>query len=177
MRTNQVQKFILRARQNPAKIHIMIRNLIVLFVVLFLAACDTTTSYWEHSPFSKIPPVSLEQAQAICKGAANNAGDEAAARTTSTTTQCDTYNLGGSSVQTNCRAVTDPWEDTSARERAYQNTYTSCMATNGWRAELRSITTPAGEPSPLMNCRRADGATSDRMVPVDICLQNGGTPF
>lgn len=100
-------------------------------LLVFLVVGCARENSWHHTPFSNPPLKSLEQARAICVGQANNSSYVVS--NISGNINCETNSTFGV-LNTTCGNTPSK----RAGLAAYNNTYSSCMASNGWNAKVIS---------------------------------------
>lgn len=133
----------------------------LFLAVLFLSACNHSNQnnklFWDYNPYEKKPRITLEQAHAICNGPAKNNANASYNNKT----------YGGNDIGSQIAAS---YINKNNRQSAYNNTYTSCLAQNGWKAELKRSQYPS-----LVKCRKKNGDIIEVKISPNACLHNGGT--
>lgn len=142
-----------------------------IVVILLPSACTqpstSTELFWDYAPFEPTPKVSLQQAHSICNGYANNAAKSAGQNNS----YSGTADFGSQ--------ITSMYINRANMQSAYNNIYTSCMAQNGWNAQLlrRAISSEMNDRTEikLITCKKKDGEVMKIRITADACLYNGGT--
>lgn len=139
-----------------------------VFFILMLSACaqSNTSSelFWDYAPFQSSPKIALQQAHSICDGYANNAANIAGRH--------NSYPASTSDFGTQLTSI---YINKANMQSAYNNIYTSCMAQNGWNAQLTRRVTSSESDIRLITCKKKNGETMKIQITTDACLYNGGT--
>lgn len=114
----------------------------LIFTLFFMTSCVATQGEWVYRKLSTKQNISLNQAQSICSGKANNSALNAPYRAADKTSiNCTTTSYMQGIYNTSCDQTANAIDILSARmdnqkvqNTVRQNTYSSCMAQNGWNA-------------------------------------------
>lgn len=135
---------------------------IILLAILMLTACNQHTknshTFWEFDPYHEAEQTNVYQAETICRGYAGNATNLAKHNNLDSISN----NLGSELVIAHINK--------NNIQVAFNNTFKSCMAQNGWHATLKTINYPK-----LIKCRKKSGELVEVKISPDACLHNKGT--
>ncbi len=114
----------------------------LILALLCMASCAEIQGEWVYSSLSDKRSVSLRQAQVMCDGRASNAALNAPQRSANKTLiKCTTTSYMLGTYNTSCNQTASAIDILSARienqrvqDKAKKNSYSSCMAHNGWNA-------------------------------------------